>query len=914
MKNWVWLVFISVFLIACSNSEHAFSGEELSSNSFVEDSLVQLNDLYFVKASGFSVEMGTNLPDANVNDRPAMQVDFSYDFYLTKHEITCGEFNSLMKSATGLVLDCATETLPATNLTYYDAVLYANERSKENGLDTAYTYLSRTFDSENHCVNLEGFVYHPEIETFRLPTEAEWMFAAQSNWNAKKAWTVENSQSTLHPVCSKANKNELCDMMGNALEWVNDWFGLFSDTTVQNYVGAPDGGTLSQRIVKGGSFRSQASSITLHARGDIYSVTSSTRADYVGFRLAYGKIPDAVWIGSDGRIAFSRTVPLANTSTLYLHTKTYKTKLVFRNDVSGNLAYVVYSNGILSVIEIIDTLDAYHPDISPDGNRVAFCTKYEGVEGKSELYVRDLNEEGSNLVKLNVESAAIPRWRVLENGDTVIVYVTDAGNNKNEATFRSTSTWQVKFSNGEFGEPQKLFDGAYHGGVSTDNRLAVSGARILRARVDDHDTVWYNGEQACNVSLLQDGSNRTLFLDFGSATGRDFVGKRYATHERLFVADSLGRLIQSIGAPAGYTFDHTEWVSGLSDLAVATLTNANGSHRKIVLIDLRDSSVVDLAEGDELWHPNMWAYSAPLILDNKSIDLDSAALYFENVSDPLLSYKMNIFWSTYDSLEVVGLGSSRMSLGFNSNEITYGKAFNMAAIPSDMDISLYLAQYYVFNHCSHLKALVVGIDFDLWFDAENATVMKSLLSFPGYIYDVDHNFWIDGNGVEELKTISKKRIEEVDVLRAFQQSMGWVNLKEGFSWSSIGFNENLVLQDSAWSDNPLTYRRAMNNLEFLIQLAEEKGIRVVGVIFPQSPEYKETGAYGKHGMRRSHAIKLIEEVQDLERKYDNFYLMDENKMGDHDYVDSLAYDSDHLNALGAEQMTARIDSVLKSMN
>ena len=87
-----------------------------------------------------------------------------------------------------------------------------------------------------------------------------------------------------------------------------------------------------------------------------------------------------------------------------------------------------------------------------------------------------------------------------------------------------------------------------------------------------------------------------------------------------------------------------------------------------------------------------------------------------------------------------------------------------------------------------------------------------------------------------------------------------------------------------------------------------------GVIFPQSPEYKETGAYGKHGMRRSHAIKLIEEVQDLERKYDNFYLMDENKMGDHDYVDSLAYDSDHLNALGAEQMTARIDSVLKSMN
>jgi hypothetical protein len=71
----------------------------------------------------------------------------------------------------------------------------------------------------------------------------------------------------------------------------------------------------------------------------------------------------------------------------------------------------------------------------------------------------------------------------LENGDTAIVYVTDAGNNKNESDFKAASTWQVTFANGKFGEPQKLFDGAYHGGISEDNSLAVTGARLLRARV-----------------------------------------------------------------------------------------------------------------------------------------------------------------------------------------------------------------------------------------------------------------------------------------------------------------------------------------------------------------------------------------------------------------------------------------------
>ena len=129
------------------------------------------------------------------------------------------------------------------------------------------------------------------------------------------------------------------------------------------------------------------------------------------------------------------------------------------------------------------------------------------------------------------------------------------------------STWQVKFANGKFGKPEKLFDGAYHGGVATDNRFAISSSPLLRARLSDgkknEDKIWYNEEQACNASLSKDGSKRTLFLDFGGTEGKSFAGKKYGVHEMLLVADSTGHLLKTIASPKGYTFDHTEWAVGI---------------------------------------------------------------------------------------------------------------------------------------------------------------------------------------------------------------------------------------------------------------------------------------------------------------------------------------------------------------
>ena len=100
----------------------------------------------------------------------------------------------------------------------------------------------------------------------------------------------------------------------------------------------------------------------------------------------------------------------------------------------------------------------------------------------------------------------------------------------------------------------------------------------------------------------------------------------------------------------------------------------------------------------------------------------------------------------------------------------------------------------------------------------------------------------------------------------------------------------------------------------MIEECKNKNITFIGVITPQSPHYKNTGTFGKYGIRRSEAPALIKEIADLQDKYPNFILMDENKMGNHDYTDEMAHDEDHLAPKGADQLTKRLDSLIRTLN
>ena len=112
-----------------------------------------------ILAAGRSTYLGTEDALATSRERPRMKVEFTYDYSIDAHEMTHQEFADLMGGAA----DEINRFLPIRNMTYYDAVLTANARSKREGLDTVYTYSQRNNNNIGNCINLENLVFHPEV-------------------------------------------------------------------------------------------------------------------------------------------------------------------------------------------------------------------------------------------------------------------------------------------------------------------------------------------------------------------------------------------------------------------------------------------------------------------------------------------------------------------------------------------------------------------------------------------------------------------------------------------------------------------------------------------------------------------------------------------------------------------------------
>lgn len=952
MKNSLRLLMALGFPLlwnACSNSSNVLSGDDSCSTSM--DGFVK------IASQGQKVVLGTSSKDGTLKERPEMTVVFDYDFYIGRHEVTCGDFNQMMdKFGAALNVKCESRYLPAADLTFYDAVIYANMMSRAKCLDTVYVYSSVTMDNKGHAIKMDGFEMKLDVPGYRLPTEAEWVYVANRDWEPSDSWNSGNSDSA-HEVCSQFG-GEVCDMAGNVKEWVNDCNGYLRDTTLTNYVGGCGDGSNGERVVKGGSFKHDVATIKLHTRGDNYPVTSSTMTAYVGFRLALGQIVNPV--DASGSAISNTTRLVANAEKIRSKLGTKYVKLAFRNDATGNLDFVDFNQQALNIVEIEDKLQVYHPDISPDGSKVAFCTGREGVKEPSEIYVRNLDKKGSGLVKLETKGtgAVIPRWRVLANGDTVIVYVSEAGDNKDDAYFKSQSTWQVSFANGMFGTPKRLFDGSYHGGISDDGKLAVTGARLLRAKLENRDTIWYDGEQACNVSLANDGSKRTLFLDFGKKEGKKFI---YQVHERLLIADSTGKLIQSIASPKGYSFNHSEWALNRGNLVVATLNNnVSNVNEKIVVLNTLDSSITSIVETDdnEIEYPCLWTKFNPSGKDSKW-DADSAGRYSaaSNQAYFMLSQKMPMLWKLKDSVELVGLGNSHMWVGLDPFVMSM-PSMNLGIVPCDMHCIDYLFENYVLNHFSKLKYVVVGLDFDLWYNIDEKSDIEMDMGMdpgkaPGFDYDINHNFHKEGVDEEFVNLVMENAYPgSQEVL----DKLGWDEAHDNTGWTDeSGTSE--IRQDPAWSNLLVNSRMQscladhnvstcvdmgispnqsgtsldeclkksdlngckaffsgdIDKLKRLVKKAKEHDITVVGVVFPISPYYKNTNSYGRHGMLRTHAKLIFDEIQKFAKKESNFVVMDENKFGDHDYPSSMANDYDHLNADGAIQLSTRLDALIKTL-
>lgn len=130
-------------------------------------------------------------------------------------------------------------------------------------------------------------------KNFRLPTEAEWEFAARggnnsrgykysgSNTLSNVAWYEYNSSHKTHPVATKVpNELGIYDMTGNVWEWCSDWYGSYSSSSQYNPTGPNSG---SRRVYRGGGLSSDARSCRVSYRFYNYP---TLRFSSLGLRLA----------------------------------------------------------------------------------------------------------------------------------------------------------------------------------------------------------------------------------------------------------------------------------------------------------------------------------------------------------------------------------------------------------------------------------------------------------------------------------------------------------------------------------------------------------------------------------------------------------------------------------------------------
>ncbi|MBN1577010.1 MAG: SUMF1/EgtB/PvdO family nonheme iron enzyme [Chitinispirillaceae bacterium] len=237
-------------------------------------------------SAGVFFQMGQSGFDSS--EAPVHTAGFSSYFWIDATEVTNGAFAVVM----GTAAPAADRNMPVVNISWFDAVLYCNARSKRERRDTVYAYESRTGEPGGMSV-LTGVSLRPVAAGYRLPTEAEWEYACRvdsltlffwGNDNLEApayAWTRENSGDTVHIVAvKKPNRLGLYDMAGNVWEWCNDWFDprYYSTAPPLDPMGLQTG---TERVIRGGSWKH---SLYFAQAGTRSRMAPQSAANTVGFR------------------------------------------------------------------------------------------------------------------------------------------------------------------------------------------------------------------------------------------------------------------------------------------------------------------------------------------------------------------------------------------------------------------------------------------------------------------------------------------------------------------------------------------------------------------------------------------------------------------------------------------------------
>ena len=217
-------------------------------------------DMVKVEAGTFMMGATSEMKHPSSDEKPVHQVTLTNDYYMGKYEVTQALWQAVMGSNPS---NFKGDNLPVETVNWNDCQEFISKLNSLTG------------------------------RKFRLPTEAEWEYAARGGKKSRGyqysgsrkisdvAWYEGNSRSKTHPVGRKqANELGIYDMSGNVWEWCSDWYGSYSSSSQTNPMGSDSG---AKRVRRGGSWCHIARICRSSYRsGD----APDCRGLYLGLRLA----------------------------------------------------------------------------------------------------------------------------------------------------------------------------------------------------------------------------------------------------------------------------------------------------------------------------------------------------------------------------------------------------------------------------------------------------------------------------------------------------------------------------------------------------------------------------------------------------------------------------------------------------
>ena len=216
-------------------------------------------DMVRVEAGTFTMGATAEMKDPYDNENPTHRVTLTNDYYIGKYEVTQALWKAVMGNDPSYFKG---GNLPVERVNWKDCQKFLSKLNRITG------------------------------KTFRLPTEAEWEYAARggnksrgyqysgSNNLSDVAWYGGNSGDVTHAVGTKQpNELGIYDMTDNVYEWCQDWSGKYNSSSQVNPTGANSG---SYRVCRGGNWGNDARVCRSSVRG---GNTPGYRSNYQGLRL-----------------------------------------------------------------------------------------------------------------------------------------------------------------------------------------------------------------------------------------------------------------------------------------------------------------------------------------------------------------------------------------------------------------------------------------------------------------------------------------------------------------------------------------------------------------------------------------------------------------------------------------------------